>query len=326
MALGVFVACPAAAQDVADPNVEARQAARALAERGAKLVQEGQYELAIQAFREADQRFHAPTILLEQARAHVRLGQLVEAQAVYSRIVGEQFANYAPPQFFKAQRDAGAELTALGPRIPTLRVVLRGAPPQGVEITLDGAPIAPPADRLLPRNPGRHVIVVRAPGRLAVTREVTLNERAAERVVVELQRPPPPAPSLAPTRPAAAAPPPADPPASPGAGEGGSLLPALLAFGAGGAGLGVGVVAGALALGKTADLDERCPDRICEQTDKEDHAAAGTLATVSTIGFIAGGVGVAAGAALLVLRPGVAPPARTGLIVGPGWIGLSGGF
>jgi hypothetical protein len=42
---------------------------------------------------------------------------------------------------------------------------------------------------------------------------------------------------------------------------------------------------------------------------------------------VVGGVTAAAGVALLVVRPfGEAGPAQTGMVVGPGWVGVRGGF
>jgi hypothetical protein len=324
--LGALLVSPAAAQD--DPNAEAKAAARALANQGFKHAQEGRFDDAIAAFREAEQRFHATTILLELARTHVRAGQLIEARAVYRSIVEEQLTNYAPPDFFEAQKNAKPELDALGPRIPALRIVVEGAPSRDVKVSIDGAPVPGFTGQSFPLNPGRHVIVVTAPGRLPAEREVLLLEGIKQPVVIQLKAPPkrvsspasrpPPASAGGPRTPVSV-----EPPEKSG---GGSLVPAFVAFGAGGVGLGVGAVAGALALDKVAGLDGRCPDRICEQSDKEDHGAAGTLATVSTVGFIAGGIGVAAGMTLLILRPGGAAPEQTGLVVAPGWIGVRGGF
>lgn len=291
-----------------------REQARALANKGVSLFEAGQYPEAIEAFREAEKLFHAPTILLMVARANDKLGRLLEARGVYTQIVDEPLANYAPPEFFEAQATAKAELTALLKRIPRVEIIVSGAGPAGAEITLDGAPTQ--AGQAVPRDPGIHTVVVSVPGREPVLRTVTLKEGAQERVVVDL----------------AAALPPADPPPPPGGVEPagprkGPMLPALVAFGVGGLGLGVGAVTGLLTLGKVGDLEKNCPGQVCSKTEESRYNSAHTLATVSTVGFVIAGLGAAAGAVLLVVRPGGdAAPAQTGVLVGPGWVGARGSF
>ena len=324
-ALLFLVAAPASAQNSPDPILAAREEARILADQGMKHIQAGHYELAITAFREAEARFHALTILLELARAHDRLGQLLEARDVYRRIVAEQLANYAPPVFFEAQRTAAAELAALEPRIPTLQVVLvSDRPRHEIAITLNGTLLPATGSARIQCNPGRHLLEATISGRPEITREFDIQEGASERVVLELQPPPP---LSRPKAPLPAAPPVASPP-PPAPAQGGSLVPAFIGFGVGAAGPGLGAVTGVLALNKVSALEERCPALLCEPSDKPDHAAALRLSTISTIGFIAGGAGLAAGVTLLILRPGggARPADQTGLLMGPTWIGYRGGF
>jgi hypothetical protein len=129
-----------------------------------------------------------------------------------------------------------------------------------------------------------------------------------------------------------AAMPPADPPPPPGGVEPagprkGPMLPALVAFGVGGLGLGVGAVTGLLTLGKVGDLEKNCPGQVCSKAEESRYNSAHTLATVSTVGFVIAGLGAAAGAVLLVVRPGGdAAPEQTGVLVGPGWVGARGSF
>lgn len=291
-----------------------------------KHIQAGEYPQAIAVFRDAEARFHAPTILLELARAHAHLGQLLEARTVYRKIVAEQLANYAPPVFFEAQRTAVAELPALEMRIPIVElIVIADRPRQDIELTHNGKVVPPGAEARIECDLDRQIFTARVPGRPEVTREVTLTEGASQRVVFELRAPPTQPRQPPPT----AAPPPKSPPPLIGAEQPtGFLVPALIGFGVGAAGLGVGAVTGILAVSKTAALDDRCPDRICVPTEEGDHATARHLATASTVGFIVGGVGVAAGVTLLLLHPGSGSraPERSGLIVGPAWIGWKGGF
>lgn len=89
-------------------------------------------------------------------------------------------------------------------------------------------------------------------------------------------------------------------------------LAGLIAGGVGIVGLGVGGVTGLVASGKHDDskcADDRCPDQ--GGVDREKDAA--TMATVSTIGFIAGGVLLAAGVVMYLVAPKAEK--RTGYIL-----------
>jgi hypothetical protein len=66
----------------------------------------------------------------------------------------------------------------------------------------------------------------------------------------------------------------------------------------------VGAVTGLLALSKANDVKSRCDAGHCPAEDESKANSAKTLATVSTIGFVVGGVGVGAGAFLLIRRGG----------------------
>ena len=104
----------------------------------------------------------------------------------------------------------------------------------------------------------------------------------------------------------AAAPPPSPPPPSAG-----SPLPGLITIGVGAVGLGIGAVTGALSLSRVSDLEARCGGYHCSPADEADARSAKTLGNVSTAAFVVGGVAAAAGALLLVIRPGGAPAPST---------------
>jgi hypothetical protein len=107
------------------------------------------------------------------------------------------------------------------------------------------------------------------------------------------------------------------------------------AFGAGGAGLVVGSVTGALALGAHSDLESQCGPIKCQPSSAEekrrmdgDVSRYRTLGTLSGIGFTVGVAGAAAGVYLLLT--GKAPTETASLplvpLVGPGTVGVEGRF
>lgn len=180
--LGMFFATPAMAEET-QPTAQSKAAARALAEEGRSFYDAGRYEAALKSFREAEAKVHAPTILLMMARAHDRLGQLVEARAIYKRIVEEKLAANAAAAFVQAQASAKDELASLTPRIPTLKVVVRGATGSAVALTLDGVSLAPSS--FVERNPGDHVLIAALVGRRSVARTIHLTEGEREELALD---------------------------------------------------------------------------------------------------------------------------------------------
>ena len=131
---------------------------------------------------------------------------------------------------------------------------------------------------------------------------VTLAEGGHQDITLLLEKDPNAVAALpATTTPAAAATTPVSPP-EPAAKKNNTAAYVLL--GVGGVGLVVGSVTGALAFGKASD----CPNKVCKTQSDLDSAK--SMATVSTIGFGVGIVGVAVGTILLLTGNHTeAPPA-----------------
>ncbi|MBW2529671.1 MAG: hypothetical protein JRI23_36180 [Deltaproteobacteria bacterium] len=292
---------------------QGKKAALPFAQKGLDLFDAGRYVEAIAEFQRAEDLFHAPTHLKYMAEAHERLGQLLEAQRHYGEAIADQLPESAPEVFQRVQTEAREALTNLVKRIPTLEVEVQGIDRELVRITVDGENWPSWWERPRRFNPGKHEVMAAADGYLAVVRSVTLAEGARDRLVIDMSTP-----DQAPT--------PEEPPASPG----GSYVPAIVAFGIGGVGLLVGAITGGMSLGKVSELDERCPDKSCPAEDEELADEAKLLGNVSTAGFVIGGIGVAAGVALLIWRPGGDEPSETAFHIrpriGPGAFYLEGAF
>ncbi len=105
-----------------------------------------------------------------------------------------------------------------------------------------------------------------------------------------------------------------------------SMVPPGIAFGVGGAGLLVGAVTGAISLAKFGDVTKACSaDRVCPDTLRAEADTGKALGHVATVGFVLAGVGAAAGVTLLFV-PVTKSPARAGLVLGPGFVGMKGAF
>lgn len=307
--------------DAPKPPTDAeKEQVRAFGSDGIKLYEAGKLEEAIVQFRKANAIYPTPQGTLYMARCHAKLGRLVRAREIYTDFTFQK----APPNASQNARDAHAvaeaELENLRARIPTLTIVLVGTLPPDAEVSLDGVIL--PAAELASKDvdPGTHTIVAKrksvlssaasktsAGSELVVERSVTLAE--SQRLHIELELRParrnePPAPEQPTAIPGGS---PAPDPVSnePGGatppGAGSRTLP-IVAFATGTLSLGVGIATGITALGKAGDLKARCPAKRCAPEDEAVARDAHTLATISTVGFMAGGLAVGAGALLLIVR------------------------
>lgn len=277
--------------------------ARALAQEAADRLDAKEYEKALDAAKRAEELYHAPFHVFVIASAEEGLGRLTEAAATYERLVAEPLPSSAPAIFKEAQETGKTRLRELLARIPTVLVRVRGASSADANATLDGQPLDLASGVAVRANPGEHVVRVTAEGRKPFEQGITLPDKGG---VVEVEA------TLAPLDGS-------DKPV-PGTG-GGSLVPALVAFGVGGAGLILGGVTGAMELGKVSGLESLCPDKQCPPEHRSEVDSARTLATISTVGFAVGAAGAVTGAVLLVLRKKPDPAKASGLYVSP-WVGV----
>lgn len=316
-----------------------RATARQLGQDGETALSAKDYKRAEDDFRRADSLIHAPTLILGLARALAGEGRFLEAQEAYQRIIREGVAPGAPDAFKRALDAAKTEVSDVSPKIGNVTITVKaagGGDVPNVKVTIDDAPVSAAALGVKrAANPGAHVVKASADGFKPVSLNVTVPVGGAVDAPLTLERDLS-APAPAPTQPGPAdanAPvqqptPPEQPPATTSGGR--SILP-WIAFGVGGVGLGLGVVTGVLAMGKHSDLSKACPNGSCGPDQQSNLESYHTLGTLSTIGFIVGGVGAAAGVTLLILQPKATPDASPAtpaarLVVGPGSIGAVGSF
>jgi hypothetical protein len=324
IALEAGVAHPALAQSDAD-----RATARSLGQDGEKALDAKDYKTAEDRFRRADSLVHAPTLMLGLARALAGEGKFVEAGETYNRILRDGVAPGAPPVFRRAVEDAKKEVQDVGPRIGGVTITVKtaaGADVPNPTVTLDDTPVNAASlgvRRLI--DPGDHVVHVTADGYKPTDLRLTVAPGGSANAPIVLEKA-----DVAAPLPATPVPGPVTPAPEPASsGGGGSALP-WVAFGVGGVGVGVGAVAGILALGKHSDLSKACQGGTCGADQKSALDSYHSLGLISTIGFVVGAVGAAAGVTLLVVgshhaEPAASTPAAS-LYLGPGSIGAVGRF
>lgn len=312
---------------------EERAGARSLAVRAVEAYKQGKWEETADLMRRAEQIVHAPTHLFYLGQAEERLGHLVAARECYLKIVREQLPPKAAAAFVSAQEEAKDSLAALTPRIAEVTVVLnKDSADQKVAVSMDGKPIP---DALVgvarPVDPGVHEFLASAPGVRSEQVRIDVGEGASETVTLTIGSGSAAGGRAAPTSPPDAP----SPKPSSESGVGAYQIGAYTVLGVGVVGLGVGTVYAIVGSNKRSDANELCaPDRdgnctgdrkAIESLDSD----ADQAKTISTIGFIGGGVCVAAGVTMLLLAPSKSEAPKSAWVrpyMGPQSLGLVGGF
>ena len=296
--------------------------ARALGSEGVTLADAGRCRDAVEKLERAEKLHHAPTTATRLAECEIELGRIVGGTERLQRVIREPLPANAHPAFVAAVARAQKALDAALPRIATLRITISGAPAVHPTVTVDGEVVPDAID--VPRriDPGAHTVDVRAPGFRPSTITSSLAPGELKSVGVELVRDPDakPVDVSAVTEP---------PPKAPSTGA--SKVPALVGFGVGLAGLGLGIAGALVVDGHTRTLDQRCDaNHACPADTSSDLKQAKTWATVSTAGFVVAGAGAVTGLVLLLVsRPSEERRPVTARIhpkVGLGSIGLDGVF
>jgi hypothetical protein len=293
----------------AAPTAADKESARALALKGDQQFEAGDCKGATESFQQAERLVHSPIHLLYIARCKAKTGRLLEARKIFKEILAETLPPDASAPykeaFNAAQNGARGEVVDADVRLPTIELVF-GAGAAGAAVTIDGTPVAAAdLDRPIQLDPGVHTVVATREG-ARFERTITLKDGGgSQKVEVVLT-------------------------GAKGT-KGTNLVPVVVSFGVGALGLGVGAVTGLMSLGKVRDLETQCPTKRCSPALEDTADSAKTLGTVSTIGFVVGGVGAAAGAALLLFRPvdqkdekDAGARVRVGL--GPGSVFVGGAF
>lgn len=316
-----------------EPTAADAETALALYKSGKQLRDSGDLRGALEKLRAAHALVETPLTAIELGKTYAALGQIVEAREVLLSVARMPTRKNESQKAAEARAESAELAVSLRARLAQLTIKLKGAAPSSSpKVTVDGV-VVPAEAALAPRvvNPGAHVVVVEVDGERA-QKDVALAEGESRDVEIDAPSAParPPPPLHPPPPPPPPQPPPAQPPPVPPADSAGGspLRPALVYGGLGTAavGLGVGVVTGIVTLSKAGSLKDTCVDGRCPSSASSDLDATKTFGTISTIGFVAFGVGAAAAAVGYFALPSGGAGASTGLYLGPGGGGLRGTF
>ena len=330
---GIFLAVAillAAPQAMAAPSAAQRETARRLMDEGKDRARAGEKERAVEAYQKAHELMKVPSTGIALAKAQLAVGHLVEARDVALEVARMPRETGEPAIFEKSRKEAKELEASLKPRIPTLRILVKGGP--ATRVTVDDVEVAPLLlGEPVALNPGKHVVVARNADNAEKRSDVELAERDAKETELTL---------LVPSPAVVSAPGPSKPATSPRPSDrertSSRTTPAnVLVFGGFGlavAGLAVGGITGAITLSKAGTVKTQCENGICDPAAKADLDSAGSLATISTIGFAAAGAGLVCGVVGLLLPRTSTETAlhsterRAAVWIGPGSMGVRGSF
>lgn len=318
---------------------EEKAGARAAATQGQAAYEKQHWAESLDLFTRAESLVHSPVHLLYKARSLAKLGQLVKAREAYLAVTRDDSASTSPA-VLKAREDAAKEVAEIEPRLANLTVKVEGPGAAEASVEMDGVkvPIAL-VGVARPADPGQHTLQASANGAAADPQTVTLKEGGAATVTLLLK----PVAGAPPAVPPPTAEPVAQPPMTAEADtksatqSGNGLRTAsYVSFGVGVAGLAVGTVFALKAKSKYSDGNALCENQdpcqltSAEAAQREQLGKDGDSAkTLSIVGFVVGGVGVAAGTTLFILSgKKQTESARAGVHpwIGLGSAGLSGRF
>jgi hypothetical protein len=311
--------------------------ARELAKQGLQAYDAGRYDEAVDKLSKAYEVVHVPTLAVNEARALVKVGKLVAASELYleaTRIPKDKSWQSTQED---AQRDAEKERNDLLPRIPRLKIIFKGVAAAAVSVSIDGTAV-PQAlvDSEQVVDPGERMVEGKR-GSEVVKQSITLKEGDHGQVMLQFAQVAtamPPTNSNVPKQPEKANQPAMVPmssaPAKDKSGASGQKTVGWVGVGVGGAGLVVGAVSGILASSKRSSIldSNTCSAdaRHCAPSQSSDVNSYNSLRTVSSVGFIAGGVLAVAGVTLLLTAPKQESQPKVALWMTPTGAGVYGGF
>lgn len=298
-----------------------------------KLMAKGDYAAACPKLATSQRLDPSGGTILNLADCSERIGKLATAYLHYNEGLRMALRDKRNDRETFA-RERIANLTG---RIGKLKLVLpaQAARLDAYTVQLDGTKIESAVlESVIPVDAGSHNLRVEATG----YEPATLTIEAKDGQVVEATLPELEHSSSATPAPSVVVTPPTETSSTASTGSGQRTL-GWVATGVGAAGLVAGGVFGLMAMGKRANIDNepgcqdddgtlRCSDPGARDRLNADQSTARSLATVSTIGFIAGGALLAGGLVLVLTAPKSQHSATLGVspTLGGASVGLSGRF
>lgn len=261
---------------------EERARALALADEGAKLFDQNDFNGAREKFEQAEAIVNIPPFSFQRARSLERLGRWTEALQIYQKVGAAELPKDAPLPHQTAKRDAQKAAEQLAPKMPRLAVTIAKGEP--AELYVDGRRLGEAGTTGYLVDPGERVIEARGLGGLVARRTITIN--ASDAIALELTLAPAEEPKLKGTK-------------------GPSLLSILgyVGMSVGGASLVVSAATGIPAIMMSSDLDHACPAGRCPESEFDTVDTYDALRWTAGATLIAGLVIAGGGVTSFLLAP-----------------------
>ncbi|MBW2527436.1 MAG: hypothetical protein JRI23_24855 [Deltaproteobacteria bacterium] len=295
--------CPAGSH--AKPASSAEQ----LFDEGVKHMLSGRFEQGCPLIRQSYDLEPLHGALFTLAECHRKWGKGVEAYGLYRDFMAK--IERIAPELREKESDriavAGEQLAELRRELAFVALELPATAPAGAVVTLDGEEIDRSAlGTELALEPGSHVITVGLPDEEGRTIEEELEAGEVKTLTLEV-------------KPSGASGDDGTEPDGDEEGIGTQRAVAIAVGGVGVAGVVVGAITGGLAIGQRGTADDNCSeDNVCNADGLDAVDTGRTMGTVSTVGFVVGAAGLAAGVVLWLTAPDADEPA-TGRSSRRGW-------
>lgn len=297
-------------------GADSSAAAEAMFRQGVEALEAGRYQEACPALAESMRLEPKLGTLYTLADCEALRGRVATATAHFSdylRQTDELPAAQASKHAGRRQL-ATRRMAEMRDKVPYLR--LRAPAGGPFEILLDDTRVGGPMiGASLPTDPGPHRWRVRDARGAESSGQFELSP--GQKLDLDLT-----APVAAPVASASAAPPPSTPPAPPPPATtsltGGRRTAFYAAAGVGAVGLGVGAVAGLIAMSRKGTVDQECSGGLCSSRGLDAVDSTRSAALTSNVGLAVGAVGLTAAAVLWFTAPRGAPSASTAVVWAPG--------
>ena len=300
----------------AAPSSSDKAVAEGLFQDARKLMKKGDLESACPKFAESHRLSPRLGTLLNLATCHEKQGKTASAWAEFTEAAAIAKSDGRKDREKYARDHADALEKKLS------RVVFElEKPADGAVLSLDGEEIGSAVwGTAIPVDPGTHELRATAPGRVSWEKTISVEPGPAKATITipELAREAE-EPAATPRKPSSA---PAEADAT-SEGSGQQTL-GFVALGVGVVGLGVGSYFGLQTFSKQNESEDHCNGTACDQTGVDLRNEASTTATLSTIGFAVGAVGVGAGIVLLLTAGGSEDDSAIWIAPGVGSVSIGG--
>jgi hypothetical protein len=310
----VFVAALLASSSASAQDTGSAAAATQLFDEGVAAMEKGRFAEACPKLAKSAELAPNGGTLLALADCYEKNGQFASAWLAY-KDVSDRAAAAHKADVEKNALDAAKRLE---PKISRLTVTAPAI--DGLVVKRDGKPVNPAEIGVpVPLDPGQHVIDASAPGRKPWSARVAFGNTASQKTLA--------VPNLEPDGSAQAPVDATQPPPATGSNGKTQRIVGIAVGGVGVVGLALGTVFGLQAKSKNDDASSACPDPSrCSQSGIDLDKKARDAATISTIGFIAGGALLVGGAVLFFTAPASPEPAASvGVRATPGGAAMTFG-